>query len=381
MGRLVTAVLAVGLFLPLAGTASVGTADRRVATDPIVGLWERSDGRQTRVDPSGAGFTGQIVRQSTSCFPPGTTVWRMQGSGGRYTGETLYRSTSSCADTGWGRSDWTLEGANTLRHCGADPAGGNYGCVTYSRVKPKDTRAPFVKALNVTGTTGRVVRLLYRVSDDSGRAAVRISVVQGSTRIFGPTQLAMQAVSPDATYGYPWVIPRTGTGQFRFAVQAVDEAGNWTGMSYALIALSDGVRVPCAGNGTVIAGTAGDDVLTGTPGTDTICGGPGDDEITGLGGGDQLYGGEGDDTLDGGAGNDWLRGEEGSDRHFGGSGDDNLEDHQPLSEDHDEFNGGPGNDYALVTARFDRTPVSVERVRICGNIHAGARPPDCRDRP
>lgn len=371
-------VFAAALVASLAGAASVGAADRYERAEPIVGLWERSDGRQTRVVALGdSRFSGQIVTQSHACFPPGTTVWRLQGSGSSYTGQTLYRSTGTCADTGWGASTWTLDGVDRLRHCGADPQGQDYGCVTYRRVQAADKQPPTVKALDVTGRTGRTVRLPYRISDDSGRAAATIRIFQGSNRIYGPRSVGMKDVSATATYSFAWTIPREGTGQFRFSVQGVDEAGNWSGQSFADITLAGGARVLCSGNGTVIAGTAGNDVLIGTPGVDTICGGPGNDVIDGLAGNDHLRGGEGNDVLSGGAGNDRITGEPGSDRLYGGRGDDTLEDHQPNSTDRDYVNGGLGHDYALTTAKFDRPTVSVEKKRVCGQVFAYGRPPDC----
>lgn len=89
-----------------------------------------------------------------------------------------------------------------------------------------------------------------------------------------------------------------------------------------------------------IVGTAHDDRLRGTSGTDVICGhggddairgGRGDDVLIGGGGRDRLYGGPGNDRLAGGSGEDTLRGGSGNDRLHGGLGGDRL-------------NGGPGND-------------------------------------
>lgn len=62
-----------------------------------------------------------------------------------------------------------------------------------------------------------------------------------------------------------------------------------------------------------IAGTAGDDVLTGTELAETIEGGDGNDRLSGLGGDDALYGGAGNDWLDGGPGDDALIGGDGND--------------------------------------------------------------------
>ncbi|MDH4560367.1 peroxidase family protein, partial [Pseudomonas sp. BN411] len=65
--------------------------------------------------------------------------------------------------------------------------------------------------------------------------------------------------------------------------------------------------------GTLIVGTAGDDVLNGTAGIDEIQGLAGNDTLNGLAGADVLIGGDGDDTLNGGLGVDTLIGGTGND--------------------------------------------------------------------
>ena len=110
--------------------------------------------------------------------------------------------------------------------------------------------------------------------------------------------------------------------------------------------------------GQVTTGTAGDDVIWGTPeadvintlgGADTICSLQGDDVIDAGDGADKVFAGVGDDTINGGAGNDFLvggpgndtiNGEAGSDRLFGAGGDD-IMDGGRLD---DRLAGGSGND-------------------------------------
>lgn len=85
--------------------------------------------------------------------------------------------------------------------------------------------------------------------------------------------------------------------------------------------------------GVLIAGTKGNDSITGGLGEDTLAGGPGNDTLTGGSGKDSLYGGlgndtltgdSGDDSLDGGIGNDRLLGSPGKDTLIGGLGNDTL---------------------------------------------------------
>ena len=87
--------------------------------------------------------------------------------------------------------------------------------------------------------------------------------------------------------------------------------------------LSDGtVTVPFVV--TVIVGSAKNETLSRTSGTDMIFGLGGKNTINGNAGNDLLCGGNGLDTLSGGAGNDVLDGQNGDDTLSGGDGDDTL---------------------------------------------------------
>ena len=72
----------------------------------------------------------------------------------------------------------------------------------------------------------------------------------------------------------------------------------------------------------MVEGDGGNNVLTGTEGSDRSYGYDGNDSLDGLGGSDILRAGAGDDTLDGGDGNDILIGGAGADTLTGGSGRD-----------------------------------------------------------
>jgi Ca2+-binding RTX toxin-like protein len=92
----------------------------------------------------------------------------------------------------------------------------------------------------------------------------------------------------------------------------------------------------CAGVEVTIAGTDGNNKLTGTEGPDVIHAGKGDDKIFGLGGDDVLCGGEGADKLSGGAGDD----------HIEGNRDGIVVAHNDYTvAEEDTLNGGPGDDY------------------------------------
>jgi hypothetical protein len=113
-------------------------------------------------------------------------------------------------------------------------------------------------------------------------------------------------------------------------------------VSTALL-LASGVALAAA-----IAGTNGNDTLTGTNNRDTISGAAGGDYIAGLGARDSLYGDQGADEVHGNGGNDQLFPGQGADEVYGGRGDNDFV--NAIDEKLDSvINCGPGqNDEAYV---------------------------------
>lgn len=93
-------------------------------------------------------------------------------------------------------------------------------------------------------------------------------------------------------------------------------------------------QVFCAGQIATQAGSGNGEVLYGTAGNDVIAAGEGNDVVYGLGGDDIICGGPGNDTIKAGAGTDQLYGEDGADKLVGGAGTRDL------------CNGGPARDRA-----------------------------------
>jgi Ca2+-binding RTX toxin-like protein len=114
----------------------------------------------------------------------------------------------------------------------------------------------------------------------------------------------------------------------------------------------------CNGLPATIVGTAGDDVIYGTTGSDvivglggndTIYGSNGNDVICGDAGNDTIFGGNGDDTLQGSVGDDVLNGDNGNDTLDSGNGNDNLiggngDDVLTAGDGNDLLDGNNGND-------------------------------------
>lgn len=69
-----------------------------------------------------------------------------------------------------------------------------------------------------------------------------------------------------------------------------------------------------------INGSARNDTLFGSAGSDLLAGKGGDDIVFGYAGDDRLYGGLGNDLVDGGEGYDEIRGRDGNDTLIGGEG-------------------------------------------------------------
>ena len=93
------------------------------------------------------------------------------------------------------------------------------------------------------------------------------------------------------------------------------------------------------GDDRLLGGT-NDDRLNGGSGADSLNGGPGQDVLTGADGKDALGGGSNADRLSGGNGNDSLRGEAGNDTISGGAGNDRLD----AGKGANTLSGGAGND-------------------------------------
>lgn len=144
-----------------------------------------------------------------------------------------------------------------------------------------------------------------------------------------------------------------------WAVAAIGVAGAVAPSAMATTAV--GAQEPvgtCHGRAPTISGTAGDDVLEGTPGADVIIAGDGDDVVRGHGGADLICGGPGRDTLTagvragvyGGYGNDVLRGG----RLEGGPGNDDL--HVTLAALQSTFRLDAGPDYDQLFLEGGVTP-------------------------
>jgi hypothetical protein len=122
--------------------------------------------------------------------------------------------------------------------------------------------------------------------------------------------------------------------------------------------------VDAGAGGDVVRAGSGDDRVLAATGADDVAGGTGSDTITGGGGADDIQGDAGSDAIAGGGGQDDLSGEGGADDVSGGAGDDTLEgggsgddlDGQGGDDDlsgdagADDLDGGVGTNICIVDA-------------------------------
>lgn len=94
-------------------------------------------------------------------------------------------------------------------------------------------------ALPSSGERGTVVRLRYRVTDDSGRSREWATVYQGARKLT-VVRGRLDEADPEALFYFlPWQAPRAlPPGPLRFCVQAADPTGNTSAPSCATLRLT-----------------------------------------------------------------------------------------------------------------------------------------------
>jgi len=89
-----------------------------------------------------------------------------------------------------------------------------------------DTRKPLALPTVEHAQAGKPVKLLYTASDDSGRTAVVLTVLDGSSRI-ALFKVALKAAVPGVQYSVTWhVPPATPHRAFAYCARATDPSGN-----------------------------------------------------------------------------------------------------------------------------------------------------------
>lgn len=100
-----------------------------------------------------------------------------------------------------------------------------------------DDERPDVAALTSTGKRGTAVGLRFTSSDDSGEAYEQFTVYKGN-KVLGRVSTTLGERDPDEIYTITWTAKKTIYGKLRFCVVGVDETGNKSKPSCAVLTLS-----------------------------------------------------------------------------------------------------------------------------------------------
>jgi hypothetical protein len=101
-----------------------------------------------------------------------------------------------------------------------------------------DTKAPKVKARLSAGVRGKVVRLGYTVSDNSGKSREQIAIYHGSKRIGNLLSRPLGTRKAGHVYTVAWRAAANAPSNLRFCVRAWDPSANPSAQSCAGIRLS-----------------------------------------------------------------------------------------------------------------------------------------------
>lgn len=124
---------------------------------------------------------------------------------------------------------------NAARDLGAPGIDSVYGAGELQLPKPPDVVAPTVTALGGKGRKGRTIKLLSRVSDDSGEVGV-LEVVKLRGKVVARFKTTwFTSATRDKTVSIAWKLPPNASKGYQHCVRAVDRAGNRTTSSCAPI--------------------------------------------------------------------------------------------------------------------------------------------------
>ena len=126
---------------------------------------------------------------------------------------------------------------NAARDLGAPGVDSVYGAGELQLPKPPDLVAPTVTALAGKGQKGRTLKLLSRVSDDSGEVGVLEEVKLRGKIVARFKQVWFSSAARGRTVAIAWKVPASATGTYQHCVRAVDRAGNKTASSCARISV------------------------------------------------------------------------------------------------------------------------------------------------
>lgn len=129
---------------------------------------------------------------------------------------------------------YLMRAARDLGDAGVDNV---YGAGELQLPKPPDIVAPTISALASKGRKGRAIRLLSRVSDDSGEVRVVEEIKLGRKVVARLKPVWFSAAARSKTVAVAWKAPASATGAYQHCARAVDRAGNSSPASCARVVL------------------------------------------------------------------------------------------------------------------------------------------------
>ena len=129
---------------------------------------------------------------------------------------------------------YLMRAARDLGDAGVDNV---YGAGELQLPKPPDIVAPTISALASKGRKGRAIRLLSRVSDDSGEVRVVEEIKLGRKVVARLKPVWFSAAARSKTIAVAWKAPASATGAYQHCARAVDRAGNSSPASCARVVL------------------------------------------------------------------------------------------------------------------------------------------------
>lgn len=156
-----------------------------------------------------------------------------------------YQALAAAAYTGGGSADAGSTLVNVIQTLVGRAAGVRAPAVPAATTKTgggtkktgRDRTAPHVTAIKSGGYRGTNIRLLYRVTDDSGRSSERVSVLAGS-RVVTKSGWAAFGPADGKLYFFDFPAPASMSGTYTFCVQSRDPSGNVAKPSCAPVVLS-----------------------------------------------------------------------------------------------------------------------------------------------
>jgi hypothetical protein len=94
-------------------------------------------------------------------------------------------------------------------------------------LRSKDILPPYAQVSQANGRRGRVLKLQYRVYDDSGKASAFLQVIAASGHAVATFRIPLRSFPFQVPVSVEWKVPRTvKPGQLKLCLAATDPSGN-----------------------------------------------------------------------------------------------------------------------------------------------------------